>query len=220
MRRTRPASRARAAGRAAGAALAGAWLGGAALAGCAAGGNHRPAPRPRAALADSAWPGTLAAARAALAARDHGAAERMLAGFVARHPHTSAANEATYWWALVRVDPANRAADPASALPALDAYRAIDPPRSHAVEAGVFRALVARQDSLRLALALERAAGAAARAAASAAAAARAAMVPRDSLRVRDEELVRLRTEAAALNAELDRVRRRLTAPPARGRQP
>jgi hypothetical protein len=107
----------------------------------------------------------------------------------------------------------NPSADRAAALPLLDAYRSTDPPRAHAFEAALVRALVAQQDSLRAALAPERAP-----VPVSAAPAARPALVPRDSLRVRDEEILRLRTEAAAAQAELARVRRRLAAPTGRPR--
>jgi signal transduction histidine kinase len=165
--------------------------------------------------ADSAWPATLAAARSAMLGRDYRAAESTLATFSRRFAGTAPAADATYWWAVARLDPANRGADPAPAAALLDAYRAGDPPRRHALEAGLLRALLAQQDSLRLALAFERAAAASA---ASTAAAARAAMVPRDTLRARDEELSRARTDAAAAQAELDRVRRRLTG--VRGRRP
>jgi hypothetical protein len=41
--------------------------------------------------------------------------------------------------------------------------------------------------------------------------------VPRDSLRARDEELARVRAEAAEAQAELERVRRRIAAPDGRG---
>ncbi len=189
--------------------LATAWL----AAACAIGRPARPVP-PRIAPADSAWPSTLAGARAAIAARDYRAADRLLAAFGARYPQSSAAAEATYWRAVIRVDPGNRVGDAAWAASALDAYRAADPPRPHAAEAGVLRALVMQQDSLRLALAFERTAAAAA---AGAAASARATLVHRDSLRVRDEEIERLRAESAALQAELERIRRRLIAPPSRG---
>jgi hypothetical protein len=79
----------------------------------------------------------------------------------------------------------------------------------------VLRALAGQADSLRAALAQERTGSAAA---AAAAVAARAALIPRDTLRARDEELARARTEAAAARAELERIRRRLAAPRARGR--
>jgi hypothetical protein len=164
--------------------------------------------------ADAAWPATRDAARAALFARDFARAEAALDAFAARHPQTRAAAEARYWWALVRLQPGNRAADVGPALAVLEAYRIGDPLAPRAVEASLLRALVAQQDSLRLALSLERAAAAAA---AGAAQTARAAFVPRDSLRARDEELARVRAEAAEAQAELERVRRRIAAPDGRG---
>ena len=167
-----------------------------------------------AAPADTAWPAVRDAARTALAARAFARAEAVLDTFAARYPQTRAAAEARYWWALVRLHPGNRAADLAPALAVLDAYRIGDPGAPHAVEAALLRALVAQQDSLRLALSLERAAAAAA---AGAAQTARAGFVPRDSLRARDEELARVRAEAAEAQAELDRVRRRIAAPDGRG---
>jgi hypothetical protein len=164
--------------------------------------------------ADTAWPAARDGARAALSARDFARAEAALIAFATRYPQTRAAAEARYWWALVRLHPANRAADVAPALAVLDASRIGDPSGRHAAEAALLRALVAQQDSLRLALSLERAAAAAA---AGAAQTARAGFVPRDSLRVRDEELARVRAEAAEAQAELERVRRRIAAPDGRG---
>jgi len=172
---------------------------------------------PTRSVVDSAWAATFADARAAFGAREFARADRTLAAFAARFPNSSAAAEAAYWRALVHLEPANRAADRATAAAALDAYRSTDPPRPHMLEAGVLRAMMAQMDSLRLELVLERTAAAAA---AGAATVARSALVPRDSLRVRDEELARVRAEAAAAQAELDRVRRRLTTPAGRGRRP
>lgn len=166
---------------------------------------------------DSAWAVTIADVRTAFGIRDFARADRALASFVARFPSSSAATEAAYWQALVHLDPGNRAANPATAAAALDAYRSTDPPRTHTIEADVLRALMVQLDSVRLELVLERTAAAAA---ANSAAGARAAYVPRDSLRARDEELARVRAEAATAQAELDRVRRRLTTPAGRGRRP
>jgi outer membrane protein assembly factor BamD (BamD/ComL family) len=184
---------------------------------CAACGRLRPAPAaPPVREADAAWPPALRAARSAMAAGDFRAAESTLAAFTRRHPESSAAADASYWWALARLDPGNRA-DRTAAIAVLDAYRATDPPRRHASEAAVLRNLVAQLDSLRMALAFERSAAAAS---ANAAVAGRAGLVPRDSLRVRDEELARLRGEAAEARAELERVRRRLAAQGGRLRRP
>jgi len=65
----------------------------------------------------------------------------------------------------------------------------------------VIRRLLLQNDSLRVAVAAERISA--------------AVLVPRDSLKPRDDEVVRLRAELEQTRAELDRVRRRL-APPRR----
>jgi outer membrane protein assembly factor BamD (BamD/ComL family) len=162
-----------------------------------------------------AWPGALAAGRAALAARSFARADSVFAAFVQTHPGTPAAIEAGYWRAVVALDPLNATSSTAAALAALDAYAAADPARPHAEEAAALRGLAGLVDSLRLALGYERSAAAAG---AAAAAAARAALVPRDTLRARDDELARLRAELEAVRAELGRVRRRLAAPGAGAR--
>jgi hypothetical protein len=170
---------------------------------------RRSAP-PAPTAAEREWPAAFHAVRTALAARAYQTAESTLAAFARRHAGSSEAAEASYWWAVVRLDPANRAADRSPAPPLLDAYQATDPPRAHAYEATVLRAVVAQYDSLRAAIATERAV---APPSSVAAPASRVLLVPRDSLRAREEELVRARAEAAAARAELDRVRRRLAAP-------
>lgn len=174
---------------------------------------------PPVADAASAWTTTAVGARTALTFRQHARADSVLAAYVGRYPESPGAAEAVYWRALARLDPDNPAADAARAVTGLEAYRATDPPREHFYEASVLRALVRQTDSLRAALASERSAAAAATAAAAAGATARAALVPRDTLRARDEELARVRADAADARAELERVRRRLTAPATRGRR-
>jgi hypothetical protein len=179
-------------------------------------GACRHARRPAAAAgvaAARAWPATLTAGRTALTFRQFARADSVFAAFERAHLNTPAAAEASYWRALVRLDPHNTPGDTASAVAALDAYRATDPPRAHFVEAGVLRALASRVDSLRLVVGYERSAAAAAASAAANAAAARATLVPRDTLRARDEELERTRAELASARAELARVRRRIAAP-------
>jgi hypothetical protein len=188
------------------------WAAVAAVTACAGVAPPPPPPaEPPGAAAERAWPAVLAASRTAAAARDFRAAESTLVAFARRHPDSVAGAEATYHWALLRLDPAQRGADRGGVLAVLDAYRGGDPGRPHAAEAAVLRSLIVQQDSLRSVLTAERAAAAAAT---TAAVGARAGLVPRDSLRVRDEEIARLRIEAATAQAELDRVRRRLGGTP------
>ncbi len=128
-------------------------------------------------------------------------ADSVLGRFRAEFPGTPAAIDALFQRALLRADPASRARAPQAAMDDLDAYAAGGPLHVHGAEAHVIRRLVADADSVRVAAAAERAAA--------------AVLIPRDSLRPRDEEIARLRAELEQTKAELDRVRRRL-APPTR----
>jgi len=123
------------------------------------------------------------------------AAEKALADFAQRHPGSPEAAEVPYWRAVLKLDPANPAAIRES-MAMLEAYLANAPSGMHRAEAETLH---------RLGLALEQRN--------AALAAIPPAVIPRPDDKARDEELQKLRDELAAANAELDRVRRRVSRP-------
>jgi hypothetical protein len=150
---------------------------------------------------DSVWAAALRGA--------HARADSVLERFRAQFAGTPAAAEALYARALLRVDPANATANPRDAVAALDAYAREGELLPRTYELTMIRRLLAQRDSLRGALTTQRGAA--------------ALLVPRDSIRAREQaeqalqlELERLRAELERTQAELARVRRRL-APPRRG---
>lgn len=177
------------------------------LAGCV----QRPAPAAPAVVpvpdpVQEHWASTLREVRAALAEGRGQRADSMLTAFRAQYGAAAQSAEALYWRALARLDNAEPGVASRAALADLDAYRA-STAAEHRVEALTLRRTLAQLDSLRaLQVVPDRQQPVT-----------HPALVSRDSLRVRDEELLRVRADAAALQAELDRVRRRLAAP---GRRP
>jgi hypothetical protein len=135
--------------------------------------------------------------REALAAR-FGVADRILADFAERHPNTSDAYEALFWRALYKLDPNNATATPREAGTMLDADLASSPPVPHRGAAAALR---------RVASALERPAPAAV-------ASTSTPPAPTASAdKSRDEEVARLKDELAKANAELERIKKRLSQP-------
>lgn len=171
--------------------------------------GHAPAPEPAAASAPrpaSEWPGTLRAAQAAARTNDFARADSLLRAFSERHTGSAESAEAAYWRGLLFLDPASPGSSTRLALTELEAYRAGGNIQPRFTEATTLRRLALHLDSLRAALST-------ARTAAATLAAAGTGMIARDSVRTRDEELARLRTELDQTKAELDRIRRRLAAP-------
>ena len=126
------------------------------------------------------------------------AAEKALTDFAAQYAGSPEAAEVPYWRAVLKLDPANPAGIRES-IGLLEAYLANAPTGVHRVEAETLR---------RLALALEQRN--------AALAAIPPAVVPRPDDKAREEEMQRLRDELAAANAELDRIRRRVSRPRSR----
>jgi hypothetical protein len=135
------------------------------------------------------------AQRAAAAGRFQDA-DVALADFARRHGSSAEAREALYWRGLMRLDPAHPSG-PASAVTAFDAYLASGGVLPRRDEAAALRRLAARLDSL---------GGIRARSAAAGASADRA-----DASK--EEELKKVRQELKATQEELDRIKRRLSAP-------
>jgi hypothetical protein len=128
-------------------------------------------------------------------------AERLLVEFQQRYPSAPATQTATFYRALYRLDPANPAASPHEAIVLLDTY------------------LVSPSDTTRRAdaLALRRVASAL-----EAKPAVVTVAAPKDKEKdspaarsdtAKDEEIARLREELSKANAELERIRRRVSTP-------
>lgn len=135
-------------------------------------------------------------------------ADSALAGFVTRFPGSPEATETLYWRAILALDPANRSASPSDAVRMLDGYLAAETPTTHVMEAMSLRRAAVALDSLGRGYAT-------ARAAADSAGAAMAAMRATPPA---PEEVQKLKDELARTQAELERIRRRLSNP--QGRTP
>jgi hypothetical protein len=185
------------------------------VAGC----NPRPLflqPRPQ-----REWPPTLQAVKVAAREGRHADADSLLARFIADNPRSYEAREASYWRALMLIDPANRQASSAAALRAINQYFADGSTAEAYDEATVLRRVVQYTDSLAQTLAQARRLIAEAQEAAAepapaapATPAAPAAAPSRETQRENRnlvEEVRRLRDELSKARAELERVRRRLS---------
>ena len=148
------------------------------------------------------WTTTRVTVRELTGRAQHAQADSMLGEFRARFPGTPSAVDALFWRGMLRADPANPAQTSRDASADLQAYESGGALHAHTEEAALVRRLLTQVDSLREAVTRERTAA--------------SVLIPRDSLKPRDEELVRLRAELDQTRAELERIRRRLAPPPLR----
>jgi hypothetical protein len=169
---------------------------------------RRPAPPPAPvvveslqAVADRMWATTRDAVVLMQRRGEAAQADSLLTEFRSQYAGTPAATDALFWRAMLRADPASTISSTRAAQADLAAYQASEEAPPLHVPAGVVRRLLVQNDSLRQVVSTTRAAA--------------ALLVPRDSLKPRDEEIARLRSELEQSRAELERVRRRL-APPRR----
>jgi hypothetical protein len=163
------------------------------------------APPPVESLSDAAareWATTRVTVRELSERAEHAQADSILGAFRAQYPGTPSAADALFWRGMLRADPSNRSQASREASADLLAYESGGALHQHAAEAALVRRLLLQVDSLRESVVRERAAA--------------SVLIPRDSLKPRDEELVRLRAELDQTRAELERVRRRLAPPPPR----
>ena len=162
------------------------------------------------ALAD--WPTLLGRSQQAALERRYDDAEQMLAEFAQRYPNTREATETLYWRALYRLDPNNRDVSIPAALTSLDGYLRGDGV-AHRLEGEALQRIGRNLETL------GRAVGAIANVSTSTPApvtpAQNAASSERSTteLKARDAEIQRLKDELAKANDELERIKRRLTAP-------
>lgn len=149
-------------------------------------------------------PMVITEARAAAADGQFGVADSLLADAARDHADEPLAGELLYWRAIFHLHPGNVEGSRATAAQMLDAYLESDS-ISHRVEAWTLRNLAAAVDSLQAAIvdqpiAIE--------------AAADTLQGNRDRERELERENARLREALERSNAELERIRRRLAAPP------
>jgi outer membrane murein-binding lipoprotein Lpp len=140
----------------------------------------------------------LAQTRQEVLAGRFGVADRFLNDFAARYPATAEAFEVNYYRALFKLEPANQTATVRDAEALLDTYLAASGPLPHRAEATTLRhiaTLLARWPAV--------AAGAGGSTPASAKA----------DEKTRDEEIQRLKDELGKANAELERIKKRLSQP-------
>ena len=134
----------------------------------------------------------------AAAAGNYGTADKLLADFGLLHVASSDANEALYWRALYKLDPANPTASNRDAGVLLDTY----------IATGAVRRRTEALSLKRIANALE------ARATVVTNVAAVPAAKPDQAAEhAKDEEITRLKDELSKATAELDRIKRRLAKP-------
>jgi hypothetical protein len=158
--------------------------------------SSQPAPEPTPVpTAASEWPRTYSQATTNAREGRLPAADRALTDFAARFPGSPEAVEVPYWRAVLKLDPGNPTASH-EALQLLDAYLADTSFRAHRTEATTFRRLQAALEQRTAALAAQV-----------------AAPPPHADDKARDEENQRLRDDLAKANAELTRIKRRLTRP-------
>jgi hypothetical protein len=150
------------------------------------------------------WGETLARAEAAAAARRYSDADRLLADFASRYPGTPGAIESSYWRGVLALEPANHDATPQVAAAFFDTYEKAGGALPHRVEAAILHDLALRMQNpapATLAIAAQATASAAAPASSTA------------DIKAKDTEIQRLKDELAKANDELERIKRRLTAP-------
>lgn len=147
------------------------------------------------------WPATLAAAQQAASSGRFQEADALLTSYAAAHLGTVEARETEYWRGLYKLDPTNRDASVEVALGALDQYIAYGTATAHHEEALTLRRLGGQVATLsRLASASTTTQTSAQR-----------PVIVED--KGKDDEVQRLRAELAKANEELERIKKRLTAP-------
>ncbi len=147
---------------------------------------------------------TLQQAEREVIASRFGVADRLLIDFAEGHANTPEAVETSYWRAVFKLDPLNLTARPRDAAVLLDDYLNAPVTIAHRGAATVLR---------RAAMALDRPAmPSQPLSSVAAGSTAPAAAAPADA-KARDEEMQRLKDELAKANAELERIKKRLSQP-------
>jgi hypothetical protein len=176
-------------------------------------GSQRPVPQ-------SAWRSTLTYAQRAAAGGQYSAADSALIAFATRYPNTPQANETQFWLALFTLDPRNEQHSAPEAMRELTAYNTGPGPHEHDLEADVLRrtasTLMALREETAQAASQADSARTEADSALRTADSTRLARAPRDQSRevqrLRDS-LDKVLTALSDSTQELDRIKKRLTAP-------
>lgn len=161
--------------------------------------SHTPSEPP----APAAWERASATAATQVGAGSYSAADRVLADFAAEYSGTPQAVAATLCRALYKADPANQTATAHDATQLLDSALAMPLDSASRAEASSLR---------RLTTALERAAALASSTSGSSANTSESSARP-DESKANADEVQRLRNELAKANAELERIKKRVTQP-------
>jgi hypothetical protein len=161
----------------------------------------RGAPEPPAANRD--WGQTLAQAEVAAGDHRYGDADRILAEYARVYPGTEGGVESAYWRGLIALDPNNHDGSPQVAAALLETYENGTGPRPHRLEADILRHIAERLE-----------ASVPTTVASTTGAPQSAGVVDRTAdLKAKDTEIQHLKDELAKANDELERIKRRLTAP-------
>jgi hypothetical protein len=176
--------------------------------------SQHPVPEPT-------WQTTLAYAQQAVARGQYNTADSALIAFAMRYPNTAEANETQFWVALFTLDPRNEQHSTSEAMRALIAYGSGPGPHEHDLEAEILRRtatdlMTLHEENVQAASQADSArteADSALRSADSA----RLAGASRDRSRqvvqhLRDS-LDKVLTALSDSTEELDRIKKRLTAP-------
>ncbi len=149
------------------------------------------------------WDATLSKARVAADSGKYEAADQALADFIASHKGSHEATEAIFWRGLFKVDPNNKGGSLSAGISNLDVYLASDSAQWHTSVAKVLRRTAALAQSLKLATTSPQPVIPA------------TPTVDKDAMKSRDEEISSLKDQLARVNAELERIKKRLANPKA-----
>jgi hypothetical protein len=151
------------------------------------------------------WSETLTQAEAAASDHRYADADRLLADYASRFPRSEGGIESAYWRGLIALEPANHDGSPQVAAALFETYNHAPGALPHRLEAEILQ---------HLALRLQNALGTVASATPSTPGMATAASTDRSAdIKAKDSEIQRLKDELAKANDELERIKRRLTAP-------
>lgn len=156
-------------------------------------------------VANRDWGQTLAQAEVAAGDHRYAEADKLLADYGASYPGTEGAVESAYWRGLIALDPNNKDGSPQVAAALLETYANGEGLRPHRLEADILR---------RIAQHLATGAGTTVASTGVTTAPQPAGATDHTAdLKAKDTEIQHLKDELAKANDELERIKRRLTAP-------